>query len=294
MKKKNIKPRIMDGAMGTELIRRGVNLPLPIWSGDANLSHPKTVFQIHQDYENAGADILTTNTFRTTPRTYLKTGYSKLDAVDRAFKSLNAAVSLAKTAAKNDKTIIVGSIAPLEDCYSPELFPGFSCAVNEFYQLSDWMENGGVDILLFETMGCLEEIKAAVSAVSLINIPYWISIILKDKNHLLDGSDLKSVIEYLGKNNVDTILINCTLIDILTDAIKVLNELWSGSWGVYPNTGVSMPSKNGNIDEMVSDDEFSVAIKRYVDMGANMVGACCGSTPETIGQIKKTLKHGSI
>ena len=70
--------------------------------------------------------------------------------------------------------------------------------------------------------------------------------------------------------------------------------MWSGSWGVYPNTGVSMPSKNGNIDEMVSDDEFSVAIKRYVDMGANMVGACCGSTPETIGQIKKTLKHGSI
>ena len=152
----------------------------------------------------------------------------------------------------------------------------------------------GVDILLFETMGCLEEIKAAVSAVSLINIPYWISIILKDKNHLLDGSDLKSVIEYLGNNNVDTILINCTLIDILTDAIKVLNELWSGSWGVYPNTGVSMPSKNGNIDEMVSDDEFSVAIKRYADMGANMVGACCGSTPETLGQINITLKHGSI
>ena len=76
--------------------------------------------------------------------------------------------------------------------------------------------------------------------------------------------------------------------------LKVLNKLWSGSWGVYPNTGVSMPSKNGHIAEMVSDDEFSVTIKRYADMGANIVGACCGSTPETIGQIKKTLKHGSI
>ena len=75
MKKKRIKPYILDGAMGTELIRRSVNLPLPLWSGDANLTHPETVIQIHQDYVNAGADILTTNTFRTTPRTYLKSGF---------------------------------------------------------------------------------------------------------------------------------------------------------------------------------------------------------------------------
>ena len=290
MKKKNIKPRIMDGAMGTELIRRGVNLPLPIWSGDANLSHPKNVFQIHQDYENAGADILTTNTFRTTPRTYLKTGYSKLDAIDRAFKSLNAAVSLARRAAKNEKTIIVGSIAPLEDCYSPELFPGSQAAENEFTQLSEWLFSAGADIILYETMGCLEEIKAATFAVRSINIPCWVSLILKDKDHLLDGSDLKDVIEYLSINDVDKILINCTLVTILNDAIELILETWTGSWGVYPNTGVTMPSKDGKIKEMIPDNDFSISIKNYIGLGASVVGACCGSTAKTIQLIKNISK----
>ena len=294
MKKKRIKPYILDGAIGTELIRRSVNLPLPLWSGDANLTHPETVIQIHQDYVNAGADILTTNTFRTTPRTYLKSGFSDTDSTKRALKSLNAAVSLARRAARKEYTIIAGSIAPLEDCYSPELFPGYTTAENEFVQLSEWLENAGVDVLLFETMGCLQEIKAAISASSTINIPRWVSLILKNKDHLLDGSDLKNTIKYLAKNNIDIILINCTLISILDHALKVLNEMWSGSWGVYPNTGVSMPSKDGHITEMVSDNEFSSAIKGYADMGASVVGACCGSTPKTIQLIQNTLENESI
>ena len=147
MKKKRIKPYILDGAMGTELIRRSVNLPLPLWSGDANITHPETVIQIHQDYVNAGADILTTNTFRTTPRTYLKSGFSDTDSTKRALKSLNAAVSLARRAARKEYTIIAGSIAPLEDCYSPELFPGYTTAENEFVQLSEWLENAGCSIV---------------------------------------------------------------------------------------------------------------------------------------------------
>ena len=64
------KPLLLDGAMGTELINRGISLPLPIWSADANLTHPEVVKGIHSDYIKAGADIITTNTFRTTPWTY--------------------------------------------------------------------------------------------------------------------------------------------------------------------------------------------------------------------------------
>jgi len=289
MKKDNTKILIMDGAMGTELIRHGLELPLPMWSGDANLTHPGTIYQIHKENIDAGADILTTNTFRTTPRTYSKSGLSNTDSINKAFDSLNTAVALAKRASGNE-ALIAGSIAPLEDCYSPELFPGSPAAKNEFTQLSEWLFSAGVDIILYETMGCLEEIKAATFAVRSINIPCWVSIILKDKDHLLDGSDLKDVIEYLSNNDVDKILINCTLITILNDAIELILETWAGSWGVYPNTGVTMPSKDGNIKEMIPDNDFSISIKNYIGLGASVVGACCGSTAKTIQLIKNISK----
>ena len=106
----------------------------------------------------------------------------------------------------------------------------------------------------------------------------------------MDGSDLKDVIEYLSNNDVDKILINCTLITILNDAIELILETWTGSWGVYPNTGVTMPSKDGNIKEMIPDNDFSISIKNYIGLGASVVGACCGSTAKTIQLIKNISK----
>ena len=126
--------KILDGAMGSELIRRGLELPEHIWSAAANLTNPKLVLEIHKEYVDAGADYITSNTFRTTPRAYSKEGKrkekgdGKRDAEKRAKESMKIAVENAKQAAGN-KAQILGSIAPLEDCYSPEMFPGKDVAV---------------------------------------------------------------------------------------------------------------------------------------------------------------------
>ena len=163
--------------MGTELIRRRLDLSLPLWSGDINVTHPMEVSQVHDDYLSAGADIITTNTFRTTPRTYIHAGYSKREAKLRSRKSLLSAVDLAKNAA-GEKCVVAGSIAPLEDCYSPELFPGNAVAYEEYSELVEWLVYAGVDIVLFETMGCWDEIKTAMEAASEIKTPIWLSLIL--------------------------------------------------------------------------------------------------------------------
>ena len=76
-------PLILDGAMGTELLRMGVELPLPLWSAGANETYSDIVLKIHQEYVKAGADVLTTNSFRTTPYAYQKAGYSKNDAFSK-------------------------------------------------------------------------------------------------------------------------------------------------------------------------------------------------------------------
>ena len=114
-------PLILDGAMGTELLRMGVELPLPLWSAVANKTHSDIVYKIHQKYVKAGADVLTTNSFRTTPYAYQKAGFSKSDAILKSKNNLKKAVLLAKKAVSGNQ-LIAGSIAPIEDCYSPELY----------------------------------------------------------------------------------------------------------------------------------------------------------------------------
>ncbi len=115
------RPLILDGAMGTELQRRGANTLLPLWSAEALVLSPALVRQIHEEYIRAGADIITANTFRTTRRTFVRTGLP-----DRSQRLTTTALSLARQAreAFRDRDILVaGSIAPLEDCYRPELVP---------------------------------------------------------------------------------------------------------------------------------------------------------------------------
>ena len=215
---------LMDGAMGTELIREGLDLSLPLWSGDINLTHPGYVSKIHEEYVQAGADIVTTNTFRTSPRTYIHAGYSKLEARERARKSLNSAVDLAKKVA-GEKCYVAGSIAPLEDCYSPERFPGDEDGLREFNELGKWLASAGVDFLLFETMGCGKEINAALQATSDINIPRWISLILKNGNTLLDGSGLMETLFELRNKGIEKVLLNCNGLRVTGEGLKLSKNI---------------------------------------------------------------------
>ena len=180
----------MDGAMGTELMGRGVELPLPLWSAESNLTDPEVVSSIHQDYVDAGADIIGTNTFRTTTWTYRKANFSPKRAQERARSSLMKAVELAQLA--NPK-VLAGSITTIEDCYSPATFPGRSAAEDTYGENVEWFIESGVDVILFETMGHLDEIDVALESAK--NEKIWLSLIVKDGDHLLSGNPLKSAIE---------------------------------------------------------------------------------------------------
>ena len=247
----NNQVRLLDGAMGTELMRAGLDLPLPIWSGDVNLTHPDYVRKIHEAYLTAGADILTTNTFRTTPRAYRNNGYEEHEARQRSHESLERAVELARQAAGDD-IMVTGSIAPLEDCYEPDLFPGNEFAQREFRELAIWLQDTGVDIILFETMGSWPEIKTAISVTVDLHLPRWLSLILKNGNTLLDGTDLANILSNIKDYGIEMVLLNCNLCSVTADAVDVLLTDWKGSWGVYPNIGVAMPTKEGIIEQKLS------------------------------------------
>ena len=284
----NNQVRLIDGAMGTELMRAGLDLPLPIWSGDVNLTHPDYVRRIHEAYLTAGADILTTNTFRATPRAYRNNGYEEHEAIQRSHESLERAVELARQTAGAD-IIVAGSIAPLEDCYEPDLFPGIEFAQREFRELAIWLQDAGIDVILFETMGSWPEIKTALSATVDLQIPRWLSLILKNSNTLLDGTDLLNVLSDIKDYGIEMVLLNCSLCSVTADAVDLLLTNWKGAWGVYPNVGVAMPTKEGVIEEKLTIKEFSKEINTYLTSGANVVGGCCGSNPDYIRAAREAI-----
>ena len=284
------KPLIMDGAMGTELMRRGIELPLPLWSSMSNIDQFDQVMNIHKDYIEAGSDILTTNTFRTTPRTFIKAGYSQNESEIISEQCCNMAIEAAKHAVKKENTLVAGSVAPLEDCYEPLHFPGKEIAKKEFQLIIDRIIRKGVDILLFETMGNYEEIESVLQVSNHVDIQRWLSIVLKNKNSILDGTELQKVVELANKNKIDMVLINCTPVNIILEALDIFLGYREGEWGVYPNAGENMPTKDGEFVSKLDDESFCKAIQDYITLGASVVGSCCGSTPNTVRKISNMVK----
>ena len=211
---------------------------------------------------------------------------NKKDAVLNSRNSLFTAVELAKEAARNSVKVL-GSIASLEDCYSPELFPGKNTAITEFRQLGGWLSDAGVDILLLETMNSIAEAEAGLIALQSFELPIWVSFVMKDDEHLLSGDLLLDALTLLQDHSVNTVLLNCNPLERTEKAMNLLTKNWTSKWGIYPNLGIGEPSPNGRITKYESMEKFTALMEKAIDLGASVVGACCGSTPEQISELSK-------
>ena len=279
-------PLILDGAMGTELQNRGVEIPLPLWSADANIDYPEIITSIHKDYIASGADIITTNTFRTTEWTYHRAGLSLIKAKERAKTSLYKAVECAQMAVSNS-IIIAGSVTTIEDCYSPDKFPGVEVAEEIYGQTLEWIIDAGVDVVIFETMGNIDEISCGLKMAKKHNIPLWLSMIAKDKYHLLDGSPFSDVFQLLDGYNVETLLTNCNKIDLSIYICDQIISDWRGKWGVYPNLGIE--DYENDYFNIISDSKLKDSIKTLLLKKPDLIGLCCGSTPSHLQNLKHMI-----
>ena len=281
--------KFLDGGMGSELIRRGEIFQPYVWAATTNLSNPTLVCQVHIDYVNAGAQYLTANTFRTTPRAYEKTGLAPHKAKEKAYLSLKSAMHMVKVAAdeKDKKIQVLGSIAPLEDCYMPELFPGKEKALKEFTQLGVWLKECGADGILLETMNSIVEARTALNAVSSLDLPVWVSFYLANSQNIASGESIDDAISMVENYPVECLLINCNTLNITSFAVDNVVDKWTKNWGVYPNLGVGNPSPDAVIKRTHSNDKYFSIIKKAVDAGASVIGGCCGATPDHISLLKQ-------
>ena len=197
--------KLLDGPMGTEIDRRGGDTSLPLWTARALIETPELVKAIHTDYILAHADIITTNTFRTKDYTFVQAGLEP-----QGEKLTQLAVKLAMEAAKELKsnTLVAGSISPVDDCYSPLLVPPDEILIEEHTKMVQWLVDGGVDILLIETMNLIREIDVAVGCAEDSNLPIWLSVTCDEIGNILSGEKIATFIENY-ETRVDILMINC-------------------------------------------------------------------------------------
>ncbi|MGB5694752.1 MAG: homocysteine S-methyltransferase family protein [Polyangiales bacterium] len=258
--------QILDGAIGTELISRGLSLEAPGWSASAIAQAPDLLAAVHADYACAGATLHTANTFRTQPR-----------AFGREWKAaLEAAVRIVRDAVPPG-CVVLGSMAPVEDCYRPDLSPGVA-ARPEHRKIASALASSGCDVLLCETFANGEEALAAVEEAKATGLPVWLSLTAGPPGDLLSPEALAQIGRDAVSSGLDRLLVNCvaaTRIEAYVDAIGSLGV----PIGVYANAGREEERLGWGATSARAAAAYADLAERWRQAGASVIGGCCGTGP---------------
>ncbi|MCL4876784.1 MAG: homocysteine S-methyltransferase family protein [Anaerolineae bacterium] len=277
------KPLLLDGAMGTELTRRGVDTRLPLWSAGALVTNPEVVKQIHIDYLTAGADIITTNTFRTHARNIRNTAEAR--------RLTHLAVQLAKEAVQQARrpAFVAGSVAPLEDCYSPHLTPHEGYCQREQAEMVSHLAEAGVDVLLIETMNTVHEAVAAARPAHYLKIPYMVSFVTNERHELLSGESLQKAVDAITPFEPAAFLINCIPTHHIAEAVRALRACTDLPIGAYGNMGTPDNVVGWASADNMPPEAYCFHAETWLMLGLKIVGSCCGSTPAHTAALRQLI-----
>ena len=274
-----------DGGMGSLLQEAGLKPgELP---GTWNITHPEELVKIHRAYLEAGADIVTTNTFGVDRLKYNDSTEFQLEPVIRA------AVANAKEAIRQSgKQAWIGlDMGPTGKLLKPMGDLDFDDAYEAFAEAVRYGEKYGADLIHIETMSDTYEVKAAIlAAKENSSLPVFVTMIFDERGKLLTGGDVPSVVAMLEGLRVDALGLNCGLGP--KQMLPILNDLrryTSLPIIVKPNAGLPK-QKNGETYYDVEPDEFARIMQEVVKEGACVIGGCCGTTPEHIKKLVEECK----
>ncbi len=281
----NKQPVILDGAMGTLLESRGYILPEPQWSAAVLETRPNIITSIHEEYIRAGANIITTASFRTTTRVYRTSG----DSV-RARELNSVSVQCARDACRGyDDVLVAGSVAPLEDCFRPDLVPSDPQLYDEHKEQVVWLIDAGIDCLLFETMNTIREARICAGIAQELDFPFIVSVVCNSSSSLISGESILNAAEVLMQYTPLIFSINCTAPKYIEGLLNSLRERSDYQLGVYANVGTSEPEQRGEIEAVISPREYLDYVGVWMQYGISLIGGCCGSTPAHIQILSEKL-----
>ena len=280
-------PVLCDGAMGTLLYAKGIFINRSY--DELNLSQPDLIRGIHHEYLQAGAEIIETNTFG--GNSFRLARHSLADKV----RDINrAGVRIAREAAKSFDVWVAGSVGPLGTRIEPLGKTSFQEARDAFRQQIEVLVEGGVDLLILETFGYLEEIHQAMLAARDVSasLPLVAQVTIDEDGNCLDGSDPQTFVPKLVEWGADVIGCNCSVGPVaMLDAMERVRAATSLPLAAQPNAGIPRSVDGRNI-YLCSPEYMASYARKFVASGVRLVGGCCGTTPEHIRVMKSALRVG--
>jgi len=268
---------VADGAMGTMLYSRGIFINRCF--DELNLTAPDMVRQIHQEYVKAGAEILETNTFGASRIRLAGFGLAE------KLKAINAAgVKLAREAAK-DGVYVAGAIGPLGVRIEPLGPTSFAEAREVFREQAEALLEAGVDLVILETFGNLDELREAVTGVREAVGPEMVivaQVTIDDFGNLPGGTDTETFTRTLDGWPVDVIGCNCSVgPKVMLETIEQMRLYTQKPISAMPNAGLPVRVEGRNM-YLCSPEYMSQYARRFLWAGVKLIGGCCGTTPEHI------------
>jgi S-methylmethionine-dependent homocysteine/selenocysteine methylase len=282
----------LDGAIGTELERRGVPMDADAWCGPSVAEHGDVLRDIHKEYLNLGCDIITANTYASVPGMLRAAGQEQ----NHSFL-IERAVAIAREAAvecgREETSAVAGSMSHMlphmtgTDMVDPTLGdvpPGFEedCAKHASALLE-----AGVDMILLEMMFNPARAAIATNAACATGLPVWFGLSVREGAHggpiLYDKHAERSVSEIfkLIDDRVEAVGIMHSRADLIEPAFKEIRAYWSGPMAVYPDSGhFEMP--NWNFNDVMAPSVFAEFAQHWRDLGFIAIGGCCGLGPSHI------------
>lgn len=281
---------LIDGAVGTELQRRGVPMDLKAWSGTAARLHADIVQEIHEDYIRAGARVIITNTFGTNRLTLEGAGLG-----DEFVHINQLAVQAALQARENagDATIAVAaSMSAMPPGFDWSAYPEKKIELETYRELAGIFKDGGVDLIALEMM--MEDTHAplVMQAALETGLPVWLGVSCKE--HPETGEvvsfsypDLKLevVLDTLIPLQPHVVNIMHSEIRTIPRALEMVRERWQGHLGVYPESG-HFVKPNWNFVDVISPNDLVEEARVWRDAGVQLLGGCCGTGPEHITALR--------
>ena len=280
-------PILCDGAMGTLLYSKGIFINRCY--DELNLTQPELIRGVHKEYLQAGAEIIETNTFGA--NVFRLDRHSLADRV----RDINlAGAQIARDAAKSFDVWVAGSVGPLGIRIEPLGKTSFEEARSAFRDQIAALVEGGVDLIILETFGYLEELHQAMLALRDVNpkIPVVAQVTIDEDANCLDGSTPEAFTPRLADWGADVIGCNCSVGPVaMLDTIERMRALTSLPLAAQPNAGIPRSVEGRNI-YLCSPEYMASYARKFVAAGVRLVGGCCGTTPDHIRVMKSALRVG--
>lgn len=288
---------VLDGGLGTELVRRGADLRDRLWSARTLVEAPDLVRDVHAAYFAAGADVAIGASYQASFEGLAGRGIEGDDAVALFRRSVELARDAAEAA--GGERLVAASVGPYGAFlgngaeYTGDYDRGEDALVEFHRPRMEALASASPDLLAIETIPSIVEAGALVRALERIpEVPAWMSFSCRDGAHLCDGTPFERAVEVAtSSNGVIAVGVNCTSPLHVTALVEIAAARTSLPVICYPNRGAFWdPVRKVWVDPPRQDARPSLRPLRWQEAGARLIGGCCGTTPEDIGAIAGALR----